>query len=87
MATQQPVEIGNLRHVLELVERNERAVPAALVEALRQIEQSVERGQGVDLARVELELRADAEGAEREAEAGPLQELLDLRLERPLQRV
>src|SRR5205085_10746283 len=39
------------------------------------------------VARIELELRADAESAEREAETRALQERLDLRLERTLQRV
>jgi hypothetical protein len=87
VASQQPVEIGNLRDVLEFVERDERAIPAALVEPERKVEQCMERRQGVDVAWIELELRADPERAEREPEPGALEELFDLRLDRALQRV
>ena len=78
VAAQDRVRGLHLAEILELVERDQRAVAAVLLEAQRQVEQRVQRGQRVG-ARLELELHADPERREREAEAGSLQELLDSR--------
>ena len=84
MAADEAVEIGNLVHVLKLVQRDEGAVAPALLEPERQVEQRMEGRERIGL-RVELEAGADAEGAEREADPGPLEELFDARAERALQ--
>jgi hypothetical protein len=84
MAAKQAVEIGHFFDVLELVERDERAVATALLETQGQIQQRVERRQGVD-PRVELQSRADSVGAERQPDAAPLEEALDLRPQRSLE--
>ena len=60
----------------------ERAVAALLLEPQRQVEQRVQRGQRIR-PRLELELHADPERREREAETRPLQELLDPRARTP----
>jgi hypothetical protein len=49
VAADQSVEVGNLVHVLELVERDERAVAAALLEPKREVEERVQRRQGSNL--------------------------------------
>ena len=84
VASQQPVEVGDLRDVLELVQRDERPVAAALLQSKRQVEKRVQSRQRVDLL-PDLELRADAECAEREAEVRLLQEVLDLVPQRALE--
>ena len=81
---QDGVHLLDLRDVLELVEHDQGAEAAALLEAERQIEQRVQRGEGVG-PRAQLQPRADPERAEREAEPGALQELLDPRTRLPLQ--
>ena len=84
VAANQPVEIGHLVDVLELVERDQRAVAPALLEPQRQVEERVQSGQRVGL-RVELDAGADPVHAEREPDAGALQELVDARPHRALQ--
>ena len=69
---------GHLAEILELVERDQRAVAAVFLEAQRQVEQCMQRRQRVG-ARLELELHADPERHKRETEAGSLLELLDPR--------
>ena len=76
VAAQERVHLLHLRDVLELVEHDQRAEAAALLEPQRQVEQRVQRRQRVG-ARVDLQPGADPERAERQAEAGALQELLD----------
>ena len=71
-----PSRSGDLVDVLELVERDEGPEAAARLEPQRQVEQRVEGRERVAL-RVELELRADPVGAEREAEPRLLEEVLD----------
>ena len=66
VASQEPVETVDPADVLELVERDQRPVAARGLEPERQLQQGVERRQRV-LHRLELELRADPEGAERQA--------------------
>jgi hypothetical protein len=44
VAADQPVEIGHLVDVLELVERDQRAVAPALLEPQRQVEERVQGG-------------------------------------------
>ena len=78
VAAQDRVRGVHLAEILELVERDQRAVAPVLLEPQRQVEQRMERGERVR-ARLELELHADPERREREAEAGSLQELLDPR--------
>ena len=84
MTADQPVQVGDLVDVLELVEGDERAIATALVEPQRQVEERVQRRQRICL-RVELQLRADAVCPQREADACPLEEALDLGAKRPLQ--
>ena len=84
VASHQPVEIGDLVDVLELVEDDERPVAAAFLQPQRKREQRMEGRQRSEL-RVELQPRADAERTEREADAGLLQEVLDPRSNRALQ--
>ena len=79
-----PSRSADLGDVLELVERDERSIRPALLEAQRQVEQGVERRERIDL-RPELELRADPVGAEREPDAGLLKEVLDPAPDRALQ--
>ena len=54
MASEDAVQLGHLADVLELVERDECAEAARLLEPERQVEQRVQRGQRVGL-RLELE--------------------------------
>ena len=84
MAAQDGVHLLDLRDVLELVEHDQGAEPTALLEAERQVEQRVQRREGVGPG-AQLQPRADPERAEREAEPGALQELLDPRARLPLQ--
>ena len=84
MAADEAVEPVHLVDVLELVEGDEGAVAAALLEPKRQVEQRVQRRQRVEPG-IDLQLRADPVGPEREADAGPLKKLLHLRAHRPLQ--
>ncbi len=76
VAAQKTVQAVDPPDVLELVECDERAVAARGLEPERQLEQRVQRGEHVP-GRLELEPRADAERAERQADARPLQECLD----------
>ena len=73
---EEAVEAVDAADVLELVEDDERAVPTRCLEAQRQVEQGVERGQRI-ARRVELEPRADPERAERKPDARALEERLD----------
>jgi hypothetical protein len=75
VAAQQAVETVDAPDVLELVEGDQRAVAPGLLEAERQLEQGVEGRERI-LHRLELELGADAEGAEREPDPRPLEERL-----------
>ena len=84
MTADQAVEPVHLVDVLELVQGDEGAVAAALLEPKRQVEQRVQRRQRVEPG-IDLQLRADPVRAEREADAGPLKELLDLRAHCSLQ--
>src|SRR6187397_2893879 len=65
VAPEQPIEAVDAADVLELVEDDDCAEPARCLEPQRQVEQGVERGERV-ARRIELEPRADSEGAERE---------------------
>ena len=76
VAAQDRVGGADLAEVLELVERDQRAEAAVLLQAQRQVEQRVQRGQRIR-PRLQLQLHADAESREREAEPRPLQEVLD----------
>ena len=84
VAADEAVEVRDLADVLELVERHVGAVPAALLESKRQVEQCMQRRQRIDL-RIELELRADPVGAERDADARLLEKVLDLGADGALQ--
>jgi hypothetical protein len=83
VAADQAVEVGDLVDVLELVQGDEGAVAAAFLEPKRQVEQRVQRRQRIAL-RVELQLGADPVGAQRQADARLLQEVLELGAQRAL---
>ena len=76
VAAQKTVQAVDPPDVLELVECDEGAVAPCGLEPERQLEQRVQRGEHVP-GRLELEPRADAERAERQADTRPLQECLD----------
>ncbi len=76
VAAQEAVEAVDATDVLELVEGDERAVAAGRLETERQLEQRVQGRERI-LHRLELELRADAERAERQPDPRPLEERLD----------
>ena len=84
VAAEEAVEAVDATDVLELVEGDERAVAAGCLETERQLEQRVQGGERI-LHRLELELRADAERAERQADPRSLQERLDASPELALQ--
>ncbi len=66
----------HLADVLELVERDQHSLAAPLGDALRQLEQGVQRRQRVG-AGLELQLHGDPRRAEREPEAGRPEDALD----------
>src|SRR6266545_5451519 len=76
MAPDDCVHLLDLRDVLELVEHDQRAEPAAFLETQRKIQKGVERRQWVR-SRIKLQLRADPESAERQAESCALEELFN----------
>ena len=84
VAAEQAIEPVDPTDVLELVEHDQRAVATGRLEPERQLEQRVERGQRVGRG-LELEAGADPERAEREPDAGALEERLDPRAELALE--
>ena len=83
VAPQDRVEAAHLRHVLELVEDDERP-GAGVPDPTGKIEERVQCRQRVNVP-FDLELHADPQGAERKAEAGALEEVVDPRAKGALQ--
>ena len=76
MTSDDPVEIGDLVDVLELVERDVGPVAAALLQRERKVKKRVERGQWFGF-RIDLDLRADSKRTKRKTEARLLEEVFD----------